>query len=188
VVQDMFLSETAKLADVILPAASFAEKEGTFINFEGRINRLQQAIKPIAESLPDWQIILRLADAMECPLPFSSLQQVMDEIKKLVPLYESVAESQPPTEFTFSPVEYTPQVEETKEDYPFTLLTGTVLHHFGTGTRSSRAWRLKKISPQAFVEIGESDAQKLGLSHGDKVKVISPVAELTSSQNHQHTP
>ncbi len=200
VVQDMFLTETAKLADVVLPAASFAEKEGTFTNFEGRINRVQKAIEPVSESLPDWEIILRLADKMKCPLPFSSLQQVMDEIEELVPLYEGYANSDRLYQADldrweakrtyggqflkgfarFSPVKYTPQAEGVKEDYPFALLTGTILHHFGTGTRSSMAWRLKKFSPQAFVEIGESDAKKLAISDGEKVKVISPIGEVTT--------
>jgi len=201
VVQDMFLTETAKLADVVLPAASFAEKEGTFTNFEGRVNRVRKAIEPINESLPDWEIILRLADKMEHPMPFSSLEQVMEEIEELVPLYEGYTDSERPYQAElsswearrnyggqflkgfprFSPVEYTPQAEETKEDYPFTLLTTTTLHHFGTGSRSSRAWRLKKVSPQAFVEIGEIDARKLALTHDEKVKIISPIDEVTAT-------
>ena len=94
VVQDMFLTETARLANVILPAASFAEKEGTFTNFEGRVNRVRKAIEPLGESLPDWEIILRLADKMGSPLPFSSLRQVMDEIEGLVPLYEGYTDSE----------------------------------------------------------------------------------------------
>ena len=198
VVQDMFLTETARLANVVLPAASFAEKEGTFTNFEGRVNRVRKAIEPPGESLPDWEIILRLADKMGCPLPFSSLQQVMDEIEELIPLYEgytdsgSLYQAEPDTRETrrtymeqflrgfarFSPVEYIPRAEGAKEDYPFTLLTGTILYHFGTGARSSRASRSKKFLPQAFVEIGESDAKKLGISRSDKVKLVSPVAEL----------
>jgi predicted molibdopterin-dependent oxidoreductase YjgC len=201
VVQDMFLTETAKLANVILPASSFAEKEGTFTNFEGRVNRVRKAIEPIGESLPDWEIILRLADKMGSPLPFSSLRQVTDEIEELIPLYEgytdsgSLYQAEPDTRETrrtymeqfligfacFSPVEYIPQAEGAKEDYPFTLLTGTILYHFGTGARSSRASRSKKFLPQAFVEIGESDAKKLGITHSDKVKLISPVAELTTA-------
>jgi len=208
VVQDMFLTETAKLAGVVLPAASFAEKEGSFTNFEGRINRVRKAIEPIGESLPDWEIILRLADKMKYPLPFTSLQEVMDEIEELVPLYEGYLDSErlSQTELDvwetrhtygeqflkgfarFSPVEYTPQAREAEEDYPFTLLTGTILYHFGTGTRSSRAGRLKKFSPQAFVEIGEFDAKKLGISHGDTVKVISPEGELTTAARITDTP
>jgi formate dehydrogenase alpha subunit len=201
VVQDMFLTETARVASVVLPVASFAEKEGTFTNFEGRVNRVRKAVEPIGESLPDWEIILRLSDKMKCPLPFSSLHQVMDEVEELVPLYQGYADSDRLYQAEldtwearracggqflrgfarFSPVKYTPQAEGTKGNYPFTLLTGTILHHFGTGTRSSKAWRLKKFSPQAFVEIGESDAKKLGIDHGDKVKVISPTAELTTT-------
>ena len=206
VVQDLFLSETAKLANVVLPAASFAEKEGTFTNFEGRVSRVRKAIDPLGESLPDWEIVLRLAEEMDCPLPYSSPQQVMDEIERLVPLYEGISYVDLDTKSLhqaemggnhletrrisggpfltgfarFSPVEYIPQVEDAKEDYPLTLLTGTILHHFGSGTRSSRAWRLKKFSPQAFLEIGESDAEKLGISHGDEVKVTSPVGEVTT--------
>jgi formate dehydrogenase alpha subunit len=201
VVQDMFLTETARLAKVILPAASFAEKEGTFTNFEGRVNRVRKAIEPIGESLPDWEIILRLAEKMGSPLPFSSLQQVMDEIEELIPLYEGYTDSERLYQADmetwemkrtymgqflrgfarFSPVEYIPRSEGEKKDYPFTLLTGTILYHFSTGTRSSRASRSKKFLPQAFVEIGESDARKLGISQSDKAKLISPVAELTVS-------
>jgi formate dehydrogenase alpha subunit len=199
VVQDMFLTETAKLASVVLPAASFAEKAGTFTNFEGRVNRVVKAIEPIGESLADWEIIRRLADKMGKPLPFSSLQDVMSEIEELVPAYEGYADSERQDEPSkwesrrtygrqtlkglarFSPVEYTPGTEEVKPDYPFTLLAGTTLYHSGTGNRSSRAWRLKKFSPQSFVEIGEADAQKLGISHNDKVSVTSPVSKLTTT-------
>jgi formate dehydrogenase alpha subunit len=198
VVQDMFLTETAELANVVLPAASFAEKEGTFTNFEGRVNRVRKAIKPVGESLPDWEIILRLADKMGSPMPYSSLQDVMSEIEELVPSYEAYTDSERQDELAygetgrtyggqllkgfarFSPIKYTPQAGERKSDYPFTLLTGTTLYHFGTGTRSSRSSRLKKFSPEAFVEIGESDAKKLAITDGEKVKVISAVGEVTT--------
>jgi formate dehydrogenase alpha subunit len=199
VVQDMFLTETAKLASVVLPAASFAEKEGTFTNFEGRVNRVAKAIEPVGESLADWEIIRRLADKIGKPLPFSSLQDVITEIEELVPSYEGYADTERQDELAdgklrrtygrqllkgfarFSPVDYAPPTEELKPDYPFTLLTGTTLYHFGTGNRSSRAWRLKRFSPQSFVEIGEADARKLGISQGDKVSVISPVSSLTTT-------
>jgi len=198
VVQDMFLTETAKLANVVLPAASFAEKEGTFTNFEGRVNRVRKAIKPIGESLPDWEIILRLADKMGSPMPYSSLQDVMNEIEELVPSYEDYTDFERQDELAygetgrtygrqllkgfarFSPIKYTPQAGERKSDYPFALLTGTTLYNFGTGSRSSRSLRLKKFSPEAFVEICESDARKLAITDGEKVKVISPVGEVTT--------
>jgi formate dehydrogenase alpha subunit len=198
VVQDMFLTETAKLANVVLPAASFAEKEGTFTNFEGKVNRVRKAIKPIGESLPDWEIILRLADRIGSPMPYSSLQGIMNEIEELVPSYEDYTDSERQDELAygetgrtygrqllkgfarFSPIKYTPQARERKSDYPFTLLTGTTLYHFGTGSRSSRSSRLKKFTPEAFVEICESDARQLALTDGGKIKVISPVGEVTA--------
>jgi len=198
VVQDMFPTETAKLANVVLPAASFAEKEGTFTNFEGRVNRVRKAIEPVGESLPDWEIILRLAGQMGSPMPYSSLQDVMSEIEELVPSYEDYTDSERQDELAygetgrtygrqllkgfarFSPIEYTPQAREKKSDYPFTLLTGATLYHFGTGSRSFRSLRLKKFSPEAFVEVGDSDARKLAITDGEKVKVISAVGGLTT--------
>ena len=197
VVQDMFLTETAKLANVVLPAASFAEKDGTFTNFEGRTNKVCKAIKPIGDSLPDWEIVMRLANKMDYPLPFSSLSDVISEIEGLVSSYEAFAGSERQDELAydetgrtygsqflkgfarFSPTEYTPQARERKSDYPFTLLTGTILNHFGTGSRSSRSLRLKKFSPEAFVEIYESDAKKLAITDGEKVKLISTAGEVT---------
>jgi len=199
VVQDMFLTETAKLAAVVLPAASFAEKEGAFTNFEGRINRLRLAIKPIGESLPDWEIICRLADKMGNPLRVSSLQQVMGEIKELVPLHENYTDlekldrarlsskrTEPsygdPGGFVhFCPVKHAPKTDGKKDNYPFTLLTGATLYHFGTGSRSSRASRLVKFSPQASVEINKSDAEQLTLVDGDRVKIASSQGEVIST-------
>jgi len=207
VVQDMFLTETAELADVVLPAASFAEKDGTSTNFEGRVSRIRKAIDPVGESLPDWEAILRLAEKMDCPMPYTSPEQVMDEVERLVPLYEGINYSdldttslhhaemggnhldarrvsggQFLTGFSrFSPVEYAPPAGGRNGDYPFALLTGSILQHLGTGTRTSRAWRLKKHCPQAHLDIGRADAEKLGLTSGDRVKVISPVAELTTA-------
>ena len=206
VVQDMFLTETAKLATVVLPAASFAEKEGTYTNFEGRVQRACRAIEPPGDSLPDSEIILQLATTMGSPMPYSSLRQVMDEIDELVPLYQAMGyadletngvyqaglggsplgmrrlhKGQFPSGFgRFSPVQYIPRAEVGGDGYPLTLLAGTTLHHSGTGSRSSRSSRLSKFSPQAYVEIGESDARQLGISHSDEVKVISPVGEVTT--------
>jgi len=206
-VADMFLTETAKLATVVLPAASFAEKEGSFTNFEGRVQQVRKAIEPLGDSLPDWKIILQLADRMGHPMPYSSAQQVMDEIEELVPLYQRLAYSDFETEDLewadlenerlgarrlykglfpsgfgrFSSVEYTPPTNASGDGYPLTLLSGTILHHFGSGTRSLRASRLKKFSPHAWVEISESDAKHLGYREGDAVKVASPAGEVTTT-------
>ena len=213
VVHDMFLTETAELANVVLPAASFAEKEGTFTNFEGRVQRVRKVIEPLGDSLPDWEIILRLANSMGYPMPYSSLQQVMDEIQELVPLYQGAGyrdsetkdiyraeldrdplrnrrlyKGQFPSGFgRFSPVQYEPLAERTKDGYPLTLLAGSVLYHSGAGSRSSRSPRLSEFSPEAYVEIGESDARQVGISQGDEVKVISPVGEVTAVAKFTHT-
>jgi formate dehydrogenase alpha subunit len=209
VVQDMFLTETAQLANVVLSAASLAEKDGTFTNFEGRVQRVQKAIAPLGESLPDWEIILRLADKMGSPMPYSSPQQVMDEVvgccqlsayslyegggyvgSEAKSLYQAESSSywgvgrihggEFPEGFArFCPVEYGPAAKA-KKGYPFTLLTGTIFNHFGTGSRSSKSARLNKFSPEAFVEICESDARKLAITDGEKVKVISTIGEVTA--------
>ena len=207
VVADMFLTETAKLATVVLPAASFAEKEGTFTNFEGRVQRVRKAIEPIGGSLPDWEIILQLAARMGYTMPYSSPQQVMDEIEELVPLYQRLAygdfEAEDldwadlesgrlgarrlykgpfPSGFgRFSPVEYILPTNVSGDGHPLTLLSGSILPHFGSGSRSLRASRLRKFSPHAWVEISEADARHLGFSDGDVVKVASPAGEVTTT-------
>ena len=206
-VQDMFLTETARLANVVLPAASFAEKEGTFTNFEGRVQRVQRAITPLGESLPDWEIVIRLAHKMGAPMPYSSPQQVMDEVigcsqLPAYSLYEGGGHFEPEakslyeaesssyrgvgrihgSQFSegfarFCPVEYVPPAKGKKE-YPFTLLTGIVLNHFGGGARSSRSARLKKFCPEPYVEICDPDARELAIADGELVKLTSPVGEL----------
>ncbi|MCX5994613.1 MAG: formate dehydrogenase subunit alpha [Chloroflexi bacterium] len=211
VVQDIFLTDTAKLANVVLPAASFAEKDGTFTNFEGRIQRVRRAISPLGESLPDWEITLHLAEKMGQPIKYPSLQKFVDEIEELVPLYRDLGygvlekgspekrspgktelDSKPvgtrrlykgqfPCGFgRFSPAQHELPAEIPKDGYPLTLLTGSILFHSGDGSRSSRSSRLSKFSPQAYVEIGEHDADLLGISNGSEVKLISPVGGVAA--------
>ena len=202
VVQDMFLTETAKLANVILPAASFAEKDGTFTNFEGRVQRVQKAIAPLGESLPDWEIILRLAETMGAPMPYSSPHQVLDELadcsqlpayslyeggdyadSEATSLYRAESSSdrgvgrihggQFPEGFArFCPIEHVAQPRANK-GYPFTLVTVSTLHHFGTGSRTLRSSRLRQFCPQAYVEMCESDARKLSVTDGEQVQLSS---------------
>ena len=207
VVTDMFLTETARLASVVLPAASFAEKEGTFTNFEGRTQRVRKAIEPVGDSMPDGEIILDLAERLGSPMPYSSHGQVMDEIEELVPFYNhldyadfdkegldltDMENGRPgtrrlhkglfPSGFgQFSPVEYIPPQDVAKDGYPLTLLVGSVLYHFGAGTRSSRALWLRKFCPEASVEISEVDAGDLGINGGDKVRITSAQGELLTT-------
>jgi formate dehydrogenase (NADP+) alpha subunit len=88
VVQDLFLTETAKVADVVLPAVSFAEKTGTFTNLEGKIQKLNKIYSPVGESLADWEILVLLSYKMGKPLPYKSIKDIMTEIEKLVPIYQ----------------------------------------------------------------------------------------------------
>jgi formate dehydrogenase alpha subunit len=192
VVQDMFLTRTAKLANVVLPAASFAEKEGTFTNFEGRVQRVRKALNPLGDSLPDWEIMIRLANKMGYSMAYSSPKEVMDEIAELVPLYSGVSYAKLDVKGSqngrvdygtsehrhFSLPKQAPHVTRSDDGFPFTLFVGSVLYQFGAGTRSSRSARLKKFMPGAFVEINPADAKKLKVKDGDKVKVSSPVGAV----------
>lgn len=206
VVQDLFLTETARLAKVVLPASSFAEKEGTFTNFEGRPQPLRKVIAPFGHSLPDWEIILRLADSMGHAMPFSSIQQVMAEIEELVPLYGGIGirdadtagvyrseleknslitrrlfKGKFPSGFgCFAPVHYQAATNGSKNGYPLTLLAGSVLYHSGTGSRTSRSTRLSRFAPEPYVEVSAADADRFKIDQGDAVRIISPCGEVTA--------
>ncbi|MBT3363075.1 MAG: molybdopterin-dependent oxidoreductase [Chloroflexi bacterium] len=174
VVSDMFLTETALIADVVLSSSSFAEKEGTYTNFEGRVGKLNTAIDPIAGSLPDWNIILKLAEAMGSPMPFDDINQVSDEITALV---GNESKSGPAS---FAPVDYVAPSDDTNKEYPFKLLTVSDLYSLGSGTSISHSYRLNKYTSEVYVEIAEEDASKLDIKDGDQVKIATPVGELTA--------
>jgi predicted molibdopterin-dependent oxidoreductase YjgC len=202
VVQDIFLSETAKLAHVVLPAASFAEKDGTFTNTDRRVQRVRQAVEPVGDSRPDWWITCQIARKMgargfDCAHP----SEVMDEIARLSPSYggisydrleEETAGLQWPcptpehpgtpilhtTVFTrgkgrFTPLEYRPPAELPDDAYPLTLTTGRSLYHWHTGTVSRKVKGLNQLMGEGPVEISPSDAESLGISEGETVKVVS---------------
>ena len=206
-VSEMFLTETAKLATVILPAASFAEKEGTCTNFEGRVQHLRKAIERYGNSLPDSEIILRLAETLGAPMPYSSPQKVTEEIEQMVSFYSQVAYTDGdaleldwsgvgsdspgtrrlhkgvfPSGFgRFFTAEYTPVGNGAKGEYPFTLMTGSSRYHFGSGSRSAHSARLNKFGGKASLEICESDARDLGIKDGDGVKVASGWGEFITT-------
>ncbi len=206
VVTDMFLTETASLASVVLPAASFAEKDGTFTNFEGRVQRIHKAIESVGESLPDGEIILKLAEAMGTPMSYSSPQQVMEEIEEMVPFYSHISYGETdslgmdltdesgntpgtrrlykglfPSGFgRFSPVSYSPPQDAATDGYPFTLIVGSSRFQFGSGSRTSHSFRLSRFSTEAWIEINDKDAKELGVNDGDKVRIISTQGELSA--------
>ncbi|MCJ7605742.1 MAG: molybdopterin-dependent oxidoreductase, partial [Dehalococcoidales bacterium] len=199
VVTDLFLTETAEMATVVLPAAATAEKEGSFTNFEGRVQPSHKALLSPGDSLPDGEIILQLAGMMGSPMPFSAPQGVIEEIEEMVAFYhpvthgdmESAGLNTPgtrrlygglfPSGFgRFAIAEYTPIDGANPEAYPFTLIIGSSRFHFGNGTRSSRSTRLSWNGGGVQVEINPRDADVLDMKQGDEVNVTSPAGTITA--------
>ena len=201
-VQDLFLTETARYADVVLPGASFAEKTGTFVNTERRIQLAHQAIHPPGQARSDWEIIVDLSNRLGLPTPFRSPESVMDEIRRVAPAWAGVsyarledlaglqypvpADDHPGTAFlfddrfptddskaTFDPALYTDPAQLPDEQYPFVMGTGRQLYHWHTGTMTRRSAGLDAREPTAVVEIHPDDAAELGVSDGDLVRLTS---------------
>ncbi len=206
VVNDIFLTETAQLAHVVLPAASFAEKDGTFTNTERRIQRIRQAIAPVGNSKPDWWIISEVAKRMHAKgFEFSNTSEIMDEIAAVSPIYGGVSynrledvglqwpcptKDHPGTKFlhegTFSrglgcfvPLEYRPPAELTDDEYPLVLTTARMLYHFHTGTMTRKVEGLNTIRPAERIELHPEDAKKLSIDHEEDVNVISRRGKVT---------
>ncbi len=200
VVQDIFLSETAQLADVVLPSVTFAEKDGTFTNTERRVQRVRKAIEPISNSKHDWWITCQIAQRMGSKgFNFAHPSQIMDEIARLTPSYGGISYGRldngglqwpcptpehPGTpilhteQFTrgkgrFIPLEYKPPMELPDDEYPLILTTGRSLFHFHTGTMSRKVTGLNIFKGEEQVEINPEDALRLDITDGETVKVIS---------------
>ena len=199
IVQDIFLTETAKLADVVLPSASFAEKDGTFTNTERRIQRIRKAIEPPGEAKPDWEIISSLASLMGYPMQYSSAQQIFEEITGLTPSYAGITYRRlekeglqwpcPTTDHKgtkflhkdrfsrgrglFHAIEFIPPAELPDAEFPLILSTGRVLYHYHTGTMTRRALGPSERYPESLVEINPVDAEKFGIKDGQMVRVTS---------------
>ena len=174
VVQDIFLTETAQLADVVLPGASFAESSGTFINAEGRTQKLNRAIPPLTR--PDWEVIAELSSKMGCPMNVHSEEEIAEEMKTLVP-YE--VEGQ---ECRFDMIEDGEVCEELGGEYPYCLMTGATLFGFGDGswTRRSKMSLLESLDG-GCVGISPQDAQSLGVTDGSRVSVSSPRGSVAAT-------
>jgi formate dehydrogenase alpha subunit len=206
VVQDIFMTETAKLAHVILPGASFIEKDGTFTNTERRVQRVRKAIEPVGNSKADWQILCGLINSLGSAEHYFSPSEIMDEIGRLIPSYGGITYERleneglqwpctdinhPGTKFLhkgkfvrglgkFSVNEYTESSEISTEEYPFILTTGRIQHHYHTGTMTRRSWALDREYPHGFMEINPQDAEKLGLKERSKIKVTSKTGEVVT--------
>ena len=204
VVQDIFLSDTAEFADVVLPAASFAEKDGTFTNTERRIQKVTKAVNSPGEAKPDWVIIQELANKMGYEMNYNNPAEIMDEIADLTPIYGGIHhnrlgetglqwpcidDNHPGTKFLhegkfsrgkgkFNSATYIPPAEEADEEYPYIMMTGRMLYHFHTGTMTRNSESIDNYSPDAYVEINQKDAKELGIKNKDRVKVTSRRGEV----------
>jgi len=206
--QDIFLNETGQFADVVLPAASFAEKWGTFTNTERRVQMVRPALEPPGEARPDWQIITDLANRMGADWSYESAAEIMDEIAAVTPIYGGISHARlerlggiqwpcptpdhPGTQYLheskfsrgrglFTPVEFEEAEELPDSEYPFILSTGRVLFHWHGGTMSRRSPGLESLAPQAEIEIHPQDAQKLGAQDGQPVRVSSRRGDVVAN-------
>ena len=199
VVQNLFLTATAKLAQVILPAASFAEKDGCFTNTERRIQRVRKAINPIGESRPDGEIIMDLSNRLGYPMHYMHPSEILAEMASLAPIYAGVSyerlenrglqwpvphKEHPGTRFLhengrftcgfgkFHAVEHQPPAEEPDAEYPFLLSTGRILYHYNMTTVGRSRW-LTAFQPEERALVHPDDADKLNICDGDWVEVES---------------
>ena len=203
---DIFPTETAQIAQVVLPGAAFAEKDGTFTNTERRVQRVRKAVDPPGEARPDWWIIQELSTRFGYPLHYESPREIQEEIRKVAPSYGGITYDRLEGEglswpcptldhegtrflhkdrFTrgkglFHPVEYKEPAEVPDADYPLWLTTGRFHMHYHTGSMTRNSPSLEKEGPEQCAEIHPQDARGLGLKEGDLARVSSRRGEILS--------
>ena len=207
IVQDMFMNETARFANVLLPACSSFEKDGTFMNAERRIQRVRKVIEHLGESKSDWEIICAIAHALGQGVSFnySSAEEIWNEVRSVWPAgrgitYERLEkrglqwpcldESDSGLEILHSQsfghgkttalrrIPYRPTKEVTDEQFPFLLNTGRTLYQFNAGTMTRRTANLELL-PTDYLDIAPADAESLELKSGERVQVRSRYGEVT---------
>jgi formate dehydrogenase major subunit len=211
VVQDIFWNETCKYADVVLPGACFAEKDGTFTSGERRINRVRKAVNPPGDAKADWEIFVLLAKKMGLQgFDFRSAEDVWNDMRSVTPsmfgaTYERLEKPEsihwpcPTVEHpgtpilhkekfsaadglgTFFGLEYRPPAEVADKEYPYTLMTGRVIFHYHTRTQTGRCKVLDYEVPESYIQINTKDAQELGIKDGEKIKVRSRRGETITN-------
>ena len=205
VVQDPFMTVTAQFADVILPAAVFAEKEGTFTNSERRVQRVRKAVEPRGLARPDWRILVDLARAVGADWKLESPADVYDELARDAPKFSGISHARidaegglqwpcptsahPGTRYLheggvlrgrgqFQAVEYRPSAELADDEWPLVLSTGRTLYHYNAATQTRRETGLSMKQPEMFVQLHPKDAKKRGISDGELVEVSSRRGKL----------
>ncbi len=206
VVQDIFLTETAKLADVVLPSTCYAEKDGTFSNTERRVQLVRKAVDPPGVARDDWDIICEIATRMGYAMSYGNARAVAEEISRLTPSYAGISYDRIEAEgihwpcptpehpgtpilhkdqFTsgkgsFHAIDFIPPAEHTDDEYPLYLTTGRLLYQYHTGTMTMKSDGLNEIAPECYVEISREDAQKYALKNDSRVRVSSRRGEITA--------
>ncbi len=199
VVQDIFLTETAKLADVVLPATCFAEKSGTFINTERKVQLVRKAVVPPGDVREDKWIISELSKRMGYPMDYESSSEIFRELGELWPALAGITHERlrkrgiqwpcptkdhPGTEYlyragfprgkiSFTPVDYKPPAELADKKYPFVLTTGRNLFQYHTGSMTRRVEPIEVHAGEPYVEINTNDADKIDIADGDMVSILS---------------
>jgi len=201
VVIDSFLTETAELADIVIPGVTFAEKDGTFTSCERRIQRVRAGLKPLGESMADWEIIAKISEMMGHPMNFSTPKDIFDEIAKVTSCYGNITYEQldekggawcylgktprlfedgfPGGKANFLTDDIKlPQKKENKE-FPISLTVGGNFYNYLIGSKTKRAKGLALVYPDNFVLINDEDADKKGIKDGDMVVIKTENGELS---------
>jgi formate dehydrogenase major subunit len=202
VVQDIFLTETAEFADVILPASSYLEKDGSYTNTDRRVQLGRKVLGPPGQARVDWEVVQDIANRIGLDWHYESARQVFEEMVSVIPSYKNLSydnlgltgklypnpdpEHSDGTVVMFTekfntndglahlvPAEWLPARELPDEEYPFVLNTGRMLEHWHTGSMTRRSYALDAIAPKPLVFVNPDDAAQLGLADGELARVSS---------------
>ena len=207
-IQELFMTKTAEYADVILPGVSYAEKEGTFTNTERRVQRIRKAVTLKGDMRPDTDILIDLMNAMGYPQPHLTSSEIMDEIASVTPSFAGISHARldageglqwpcksrehPGTPIMhvggpvrgralLYPAVYKESQELPDEEYPFILMTGRILYHYNAAAMTARSQGLMDIAGEGFIELNYRDADRLGISNGERVQVRSRRDAITAT-------
>jgi formate dehydrogenase major subunit len=202
VVQDIFLTETCEFADVILPASSYLEKEGTYTNTDRRVQSGRKTLDPPGQARLDWRIIQDISNRIGLEMDYDSPSEIFDELVSVMPNYAGLSYDNlgatgklypnpdpehsdgtivlfderfgtPDGKAHLVPAEWLPAKELPDEEFPFVLNTGRLLEHWHTGSMTRRSFALDAIQPEAHVYLNPGDAAEMGVTSGDFVRVSS---------------